>query len=85
MISIIICSRTPDISRELKQNIATKIGCDYELVVIDNSSNGHSIFSAYNEGVEKAKGELLCLKMIVCENCSRTGTMSKGYNRTPNA
>lgn len=60
MISIIICSRTPDISRELKQNIATTIGCDFELVVIDNSSNSHSIFSAYNEGVEKAKGDLLC-------------------------
>ena len=60
MISIIICSRTPDISQELKQNIGTTIGCDYELVVVDNSSNDHSIFSAYNEGAEKAKSELLC-------------------------
>lgn len=60
MISIIICSRTPDISAELKQNIAETIGCEYELVVTDNSRNHYSIFQAYNEGVERAKGEILC-------------------------
>lgn len=60
MISIIICSRNSDIPAELKQNIADTIGCDYELVVIDNSRNQYSIFQAYNEGVERAKGEILC-------------------------
>lgn len=60
MISIIICSRQPDIADELKKNIATTIGCDYELVVIDNSHNHYSIFSAYNEGVRRAKGDILC-------------------------
>ena len=60
MISIIICSRTADISQELKDNIASTIGCEYELCVIDNSHNDYSIFSAYNEGVRRAKGEILC-------------------------
>ena len=60
MISCIICSRNVDLSTELKENIASTIGCDFELIVIDNSKNKYSIFSAYNEGVRRAKGELLC-------------------------
>ena len=51
MISIIICSRQNNISPELQQNIKETIGVDYEIVVIDNSKNQHSIFSAYNLGV----------------------------------
>ena len=49
-----------DITDDLKQNIAETIGCEYELVVIDNSKNKYSIFSAYNEGVRRAKGDNLC-------------------------
>ena len=60
MISCIICSRQLDISAELKENIASTIGCEYELVVIDNSKNEYSIFSAYNEGVRRANGNVLC-------------------------
>ena len=60
MISIIICSRKADISQELKDNIAATIGCEYELCVIDNSRNEYSIFTAYNEGVRCAKGDILC-------------------------
>lgn len=60
MFSFIICSRNRDASAELKHNIALTIGCEYELVVIDNSSNKYSIFQAYNEGVRRAKGDLLC-------------------------
>lgn len=60
MISCIICSRRLDISAELKENIASTIGCEYELVVIDNSRNEYSIFSAYNEGIHRAKGDILC-------------------------
>jgi hypothetical protein len=44
MISIIICSRTQTISSDLFENIKDTIGCDYELVVIDNSENTYSIF-----------------------------------------
>lgn len=60
MLSLIICSRTPKISEELEKNIADTIGCEYELVVIDNSLNKYSIFSAYNEGVKRSIGDILC-------------------------
>jgi GT2 family glycosyltransferase len=60
MISIIICSRTASISDELTQNIDQTIGIPYELVIIDNSNNFYSIFSAYNEGVKRSKYEVLC-------------------------
>ncbi len=60
MISIIICSRNIDISDDLKSNILTKIGIEYELIVIDNSENRYSIFSAYNEGIKRAKYPYLC-------------------------
>ncbi len=59
MISCIICSRKSDISAELKQNIQDTIGTDYELIIIDNSHNRYSICSAYNEGVRRAKGNIL--------------------------
>lgn len=60
MISIIICSRKTEIPTELRQNIAETIGCEHELVVIDNSQNKYSIFQAYNEGVKHSLGEVLC-------------------------
>lgn len=60
MFSFIICSRSSDVSAEFKLNIALTIGCEYELVVIDNSSNTYSIFQAYNEGVRRAQGDILC-------------------------
>ncbi len=60
MVSIIICSRKVDISQKLKNCIAETIGCEYELCVIDNSRNEYNIFTAYNEGVHRAKGDILC-------------------------
>ena len=41
-------------------NIELTIGTEYELVIIDNSQNKYSIFSAYNEGVRRAKYPYLC-------------------------
>lgn len=60
MISIIICSRAASISDELIYNIKQTIGIPFELVIIDNSNNFYSIFSAYNEGVKRSKYEVLC-------------------------
>lgn len=59
-ISIIICSREKDISQELYNNISRTVGCDYELIIIDNSSNEYNIFQAYNEGVKRSHGDILC-------------------------
>lgn len=60
MISCIVCSRYSALSERLVQNIQHTIGESFELVVLDNSKNKYSMFSAYNEGVRRAKGEFLC-------------------------
>lgn len=60
MLSVIICSRNPSISAELFTNIHDTVGCDYELIVIDNSNNEYSIFEAYNLGIESSVGNFLC-------------------------
>ncbi len=60
MISIIICSRKKGITDVLSANINESIGCDFELIIIDNSENRYSIFEAYNIGIENSKGEYLC-------------------------
>ena len=59
MISIIICSKGKYLPDELIKNIDNTIGCEHEIVAIDNSSGKHSIFSAYNEGIHRAKGDIL--------------------------
>ena len=60
MLSIIICHRNIQLFTALQSNIETTAGIPYELVVIDNTQNKHSIFSAYNEGVKKARYDLVC-------------------------
>lgn len=60
MISYIVCSRTANLADKIVKNIATTVGCDYELVVIDNSHKEYNIFTAYEEGVKRAKGDILC-------------------------
>jgi hypothetical protein len=60
MISIIICSRTPDIPVRLRDNITETIGdIPYEIIAIDNSANTYSIFTAYNKGVSLSRYPLL--------------------------
>jgi glycosyltransferase involved in cell wall biosynthesis len=60
MLSIIICSRTQNISACLFKNIKNTVGLEYELIVIDNSENTFSIFEAYNLGIERSKNDYLC-------------------------
>lgn len=60
MISIVICSRNPEMSSTLRTNIDASIGVPYELIVVDNSRNEHSIFSAYNLGVSGCTGKVIC-------------------------
>lgn len=60
MISVVICSRHSDIPQKLKDNISNLIGLEYELIVIDNSSNKYSIFTAYNEGVSRSRYPYIC-------------------------
>lgn len=60
MISIIICNRRPNLLTEIHENIADTIGCDFELIAVDNSNNEYTIFTAYNEGITRAKGDIVC-------------------------
>ena len=60
MISIIICSKSVDISSVLRENIQKTIGVPHEIIVLDNSNAKYSIFEAYNYGVDKAVFELCC-------------------------
>jgi hypothetical protein len=60
MITIIICSRNSQIPSKLRDNIASSIGIEYEVVCIDNSQNKYSIFEAYNLGARQSKFPFLC-------------------------
>jgi hypothetical protein len=60
MISIIICNKKSVLDPALEKNINSSIGVDYEIISIDNSRGQYNIFQAYNEGVAKAKGDILC-------------------------
>lgn len=60
MISIIICSKQIKYKDNLLSNIAETIGCDHEVIIIDNSRNDYSICQAYNLGIKRAKGNILC-------------------------
>lgn len=60
MISIVVCHRSPDFLEQFKQNLASSIGVDYELIVVDNSQNTYGICQAYNLGGAKAQYEVLC-------------------------
>lgn len=60
MISIIICSTSPVTNPELVSNISKTIGSEYEIVHVDNSKGKYGICAAYNIGVARAKGDILC-------------------------
>jgi len=60
ILSLIICSRNKTLSDDFFKNIDSTIGCEYELVVIDNSKNQYSIFEAYNYGIKKSTGDFYC-------------------------
>ncbi len=60
MISIIICSRNPEMDKRLDENIRQTIGAEYEIVLVDNSEGKYGICGAYNEGVKRSKGDILC-------------------------
>jgi glycosyltransferase involved in cell wall biosynthesis len=60
MVSIIICSRDKQKLEEVTQSVANTIGTDYEIIAINNSKGQYSIFKAYNIGVERSQGDVLC-------------------------
>lgn len=60
MISIVICSQYPNLSEDVQRSLSSTIGIEYEIVYIYNQDNKYSIFEAYQLGVARAKGDILC-------------------------
>ncbi len=60
MISVIVCSVRPELSRQLQRNIQETIGVENELLVRDNRKNGKGICAVYNELAAQASFEQLC-------------------------
>lgn len=60
MLSIIICHRNKELLQNISHNIKETVGVPYELIVIDNTENQYTIFSAYNEGVRCSKFDIIC-------------------------
>jgi len=74
MLSVIICSKNKTLLGKLTKNISETIGVDYEIIVIDNTFNEHSIFSAYNAGFERSKYPYICfIHEDVCINTENWG------------
>lgn len=55
MLSIIICSISPEYVQRLTQNINETIGVEYEIIAIDNREKKWPIARVYNEGARKAR------------------------------
>lgn len=60
MLSIVICSRKQNPDKEFLKNIEETVGCEHELIIVDNSKNDYSIFQAYNYGIDRSTGTILC-------------------------
>ncbi len=55
MLSIIVCSISPELLSKLAQSIEETIGVEYELIAIDNRQDNRPIAQVYNEGARKAR------------------------------
>lgn len=86
MISFIICSTTSCVNPSLIQNINNACSIEKEIILLDNSNNDYSIFSAYNEGVKKAKYDYLCFihEDIVFKSDNVGDIIVHTFNNNPN-
>ena len=60
MISVIVCSIQPKWLADLKENIESNIGVEYQLIAVDNRLEKKGICQVYNEAANKAKYNILC-------------------------
>jgi hypothetical protein len=59
MISVIVCSRTDPHQNDHERNVTATIRTDFEYLRIDNREGKYGICAAYNEGVSRARGNIL--------------------------
>lgn len=55
MLSIVICSISPERLQQVSQNIHDTIGVEHEIIAIDNREKKWAIARAYNEGARQAR------------------------------
>lgn len=55
MLSIIICSVSPERLQQISLNIQNTIGAEYEIIAVDNREKKWSIACAYNYGARQAR------------------------------
>jgi glycosyltransferase involved in cell wall biosynthesis len=58
MISVIVCSRQPPSWDTHQRNVCKTIGAQHEYVRVDNSQNSYGTSAAYNQGIQKAQGDI---------------------------
>jgi glycosyltransferase involved in cell wall biosynthesis len=58
-VSVVVCSREPAENTRHQRNVAKTIGCEYEYIRIDNTTNKYGICEAYNFGAKQAKGSVI--------------------------
>lgn len=60
MISIIISSANAEQLKQVTENITATIGVPFEIIGIDNSAGQQGICAVYNQGIQRAKYDILC-------------------------
>jgi len=60
MISIIISSANAAQLEQVTENITATIGVPFEIIATDNSKGQQGICTVYNEGISRAKYDILC-------------------------
>jgi hypothetical protein len=60
MLSIIIASVNKFQLKNISENIAATVGVAYEIIATENSGAKKGICQIYNEGIDKAKYDILC-------------------------
>jgi hypothetical protein len=60
MLSIIICSVSPDFRKQVVENFSQTVGCEHEFIVFDNRESRYGLCKVYNLCAQKAKYPYIC-------------------------
>jgi glycosyltransferase involved in cell wall biosynthesis len=59
LLSVVVCLREPGRGVRLRRHYARTAGCAHECVFVDNGAHQYGLCAAYNEGVRRARGEVI--------------------------
>ena len=60
MISVIISSAKKELVTQVTKNITDTIAVEFEIIAFDNSNGEKGICEIYNQGIKKARYDVLC-------------------------